>query len=55
MNWRSNKEKELWKINRNMCVTHISNPANGEKIHFEIYNYIINEIIEVLLHNLIEC
>jgi len=33
-----NKEKELRKSDRNICVTRISNPANGAKITFEIYN-----------------
>jgi hypothetical protein len=33
-----NKEKELWKNNRNICVTRISNPANGAKITLETYN-----------------
>jgi len=33
-----NKEKELRKINRNICVTRISNPASGAKIDFEKYN-----------------
>jgi len=28
---------------------------NGAKINFEKYNYIINYVLEVLLHNLIEC
>jgi hypothetical protein len=33
-----NEEKELLKNNRNICVTPISNPANGAKTNFETYN-----------------
>jgi hypothetical protein len=33
-----NKEKELGKNNRNICVTRIFNPASGAKINFETYN-----------------
>jgi len=33
-----NKEKELRKNNRNICVTRISSPANGAKITFKTYN-----------------
>ena len=33
-----NKEKELRKNNRNICITRISNPANGAKINFETNN-----------------
>jgi hypothetical protein len=32
------KKKEVWKNNRNVCITRISNPANGAKITFETYN-----------------
>jgi len=46
-----NKEKELRKNNRNICVTRISSLANGAKITFETYN----EIMDALLHSLIEC
>ena len=35
---RYTKKKELRKNNRNVCVTHIYNPANGAKITFETYN-----------------
>jgi len=34
----ANKEKELWKNNRSICVTRISSPAGGAKITFETYN-----------------
>ena len=33
-----NKEKRITEKNRNICVTRISNPTNGSKITFEIYN-----------------
>jgi len=45
------KKKEFGNDNRNICVTCISNPANGAKISFETYN----QIMGVLLHNFIEC
>jgi hypothetical protein len=32
------RKKELWKNNRNIFVTRISNPASGAKINFETYN-----------------
>jgi hypothetical protein len=44
----ANKEKELRKNNRNICVTRISSPVNGAKITFETYN----SIKDVLLHSL---
>jgi hypothetical protein len=31
-------KKRITKNNRNICVTRISNPANGGKINFESYN-----------------
>jgi len=46
-----NKKQELQKNNRSICVTPIPSPANGAKITFELYN----EIIDVLLHSLIQC
>jgi hypothetical protein len=30
-----NKEKKITENNRNICVTHISNPANGAKMTFK--------------------
>jgi hypothetical protein len=37
--------------NGNICVPRVSNPANGAEINFETYN----KIMDVLLHNIIEC
>jgi hypothetical protein len=45
-----NKEKELRKNNRNICVTRISSPANGARVTFETYN----SVMDVLVHSLIE-